>query len=37
MENFRNESRSWLEDHCPQTMRSKGTEEDLVPFNIYLF
>ncbi|MGK0338925.1 MAG: alkylation response protein AidB-like acyl-CoA dehydrogenase [Candidatus Azotimanducaceae bacterium] len=30
MENFRNEARSWLEDHCPQTMRSKGTEEDWV-------
>jgi len=30
MEQFRNEVRSWLEDHCPQTMRGKGTEEDWV-------
>ncbi|MFT6749916.1 MAG: acyl-CoA dehydrogenase [Candidatus Azotimanducaceae bacterium] len=30
MEKFRNEVRSWLEEHCPQTLRSKGTEEDWV-------
>lgn len=30
MEVFRNEVRRWLDEHCPETMRSKGTEEDWV-------
>jgi alkylation response protein AidB-like acyl-CoA dehydrogenase len=30
MEQFRNEVRHWLAEHCPETMRTKGTEEDWV-------
>ncbi|MDA9679907.1 acyl-CoA dehydrogenase family protein [Gammaproteobacteria bacterium] len=30
MEDFRNEVRQWLDEHCPEAMRTKGTEEDWV-------
>ena len=30
MEEFRNEVRQWLDEHCPEAMRTKGTEEDWV-------
>ena len=30
MEQFRNDVRHWLAEHCPETMRTKGTEEDWV-------
>jgi alkylation response protein AidB-like acyl-CoA dehydrogenase len=30
MEEFRNEVRQWLAEHCPETMRTKVTEEDWV-------
>ncbi|MBT6569251.1 MAG: acyl-CoA dehydrogenase, partial [Gammaproteobacteria bacterium] len=30
MEEFRNDVRHWLAEHCPEKMRTKGTEEDWV-------
>ena len=30
MEDFRKDVRLWLTEHCPETMRTKGTEEDWV-------
>ena len=30
MEEFRNDVRHWLSEHCPVAMRTKGTEEDWV-------
>ena len=30
MEDFRNDVQHWLAEHCPETMRTKGTEEDWV-------
>jgi acyl-CoA dehydrogenase len=30
MEEFRNEVRQWLDEHCPKAMRTKGAEEDWV-------
>ena len=30
MEKFRSEVRGWLDENCPETMRTKGTEDDWV-------
>ena len=30
IEKFRSEVRGWLDENCPETMRTKGTEDDWV-------
>ena len=30
LEDFRKETRSWLEENCPQSMRSPATEDETV-------